>query len=353
VNVLITGGSGFIGRYFHTALLAAGHQVSILDLTTPSWDAAPARIVVGDVRDPSAVRRALGGCDAILHLAAAHHDFGIARETFFSVNETGARILCAGADEAGLKNICFFSTVAVYGAAPKPHHEEAATSPVSPYGESKLAAERVFRTWTEAGNGRRCLVIRPTVVFGPRNFANMYTLIRQVDAGPFLRVGTGDNIKSLAYVENLVEGVLHLWQNPVAEAFEVFNYVDKPDLDTRSLIAAIYGALGRRPPTFHLPLGLALVGALLFDLMIRISGRNLPISTARIRKMSAQTQFEADKVREAGFEPSVTLVEGINRMTRWYLNEGRHPPEDGQLPPVALRTRGPIRYRSSSVGEEA
>ena len=100
MNVLVTGGSGFIGRYFHQALIAAGHKVTILDLAKPTWDAGPSRVVVGDVRDPAAVRQALTGCDAILNLAAAHHDFGIARETFFSVNEGGARVLCAAAEEA-------------------------------------------------------------------------------------------------------------------------------------------------------------------------------------------------------------------------------------------------------------
>lgn len=352
MKVLITGGSGFLGRYFHNALLAAGHQVSILDLTEPAWDAAPARVVVGDIRDLSAVRWALTGCDAMLHLAGTHHDFGITRETFFSVNEAGARVLCAAADEVGLKSICFFSTVAVYGAAPKPHDENAPPLPISPYGESKLAAEQVLHRWTESGDGRRCLVIRPTVVFGPRNFANMYTLIRQVDSGLFLRVGAGHNIKSLAYVENLVEGVLYLWQRPPTNRFDVFNYVDKPDLDTRGLLSAIYQALGRRPTVFHIPLSLALIAAVPFDLLIRITGRNLPISTARVRKMCAQTKFEADKIRRAGFQPSITLMEGIKRMVRWYLTEGRNQRHNRQLPPVALRTGTSFQNRGAIAADE-
>lgn len=353
MNVLITGGSGFIGRYFHQALVAAGHKVTILDLAKPTWDANPSRVVVGDVRDPAAVRQALAGCDAILNLAAAHHDFGIARETFFSVNEGGARVLCTAAEEIGLKSICFFSTVAVYGAVPEPRHEDSRTQPTSPYGQSKLAAERVFEAWTAAENGRRCLIIRPTVVFGPRNFANMYALIRQIDSGPFFQVGSGRNVKSLAYVENLVDGALFLWQRPAERAFEVFNYVDKPDLDTRSLLSAIYQALGRRLPRLHLPLKLALVAAAPFDLMIKISRRNLPISTARIRKMSTQTRFEAERVLRAGFRPTVPLLEGVGRMVRWYLNDGRQGRTEAHLPPPALRSGNTVRTARSSLGDEA
>ncbi len=353
MNVLITGGSGFIGRYFHQALVASGHKVTILDLAKPTWDANPSRVIVGDVRDPAAVRQALTGCDAILNLAAAHHDFGIARETFFSVNEGGARVLCAAAEEIGVKNICFFSTVAVYGAVPEPRHEDSPTQPTSPYGQSKLAAERVFEAWTAAGEGRRCVVIRPTVVFGPRNFANMYALIRQIQSGLFFRVGAGRNVKSLAYVENLVDGALFLWQRPAERPFEVFNYVDKPDLDTRSLLSAIYQALGRRLPRVHLPLRLALIAAAPFDLLIRISRRNLPISTARIRKMSTQTRFEAERVLRAGYRPKVPLLEGVEKMVRWYLSDGRQGRSEAHLPPPALRSNHTERPSRPSLGEEA
>lgn len=353
MNVLITGGSGFIGRYFHQALVTSGHQVTILDLAKPTWDASPSRVVVGDVRDPATVRQALAGCDAILNLAAAHHDFGIARETFFSVNEGGARVLCAAAEETGVRNICFFSTVAVYGAVPEPRHEDSPTQPTSPYGQSKLAAEQVFQAWTAAGNDRRCVVIRPTVVFGPRNFANMYALIRQIESGLFFRVGSGRNIKSLAYVENLVDAALYLWQRPAERPFEVYNYVDKPDLDTRSLLSAIYEALGRRLPRLHLPLKLALVAATPFDLMIRVSRRNLPISTARIRKMSIQTRFEAERVLRAGFRPKVPLLEGVGRMVQWYLSDGRQGGNEANLPPPALRSNNMVRTGRPSLGDEA
>jgi nucleoside-diphosphate-sugar epimerase len=166
----------------------------------------------------------------------------------------------------------------------------------------------------------------------------MYTLIRQVHSGRFIRVGSGNNVKSLAYVANLVDAALYLWEKPAETAFEIFNYADKPDLNTRQLLSVIYRALGREPPGFYLPLRLALALTLPFDLMIRISGRNLPISTARIRKMSAETRFESDKILQAGFRPKMTLIEGIERMTRWYLSEGRHPIER-HLPPPTLRSQ--------------
>ena len=81
MKVLVTGGSGFIGSYFYERLVGDGHEVVILDLVKPGYDASRATFLRGDIRDPEAMVRALEGCDAICHLAAAHHDFGIEHDT--------------------------------------------------------------------------------------------------------------------------------------------------------------------------------------------------------------------------------------------------------------------------------
>lgn len=337
MRVLVTGGSGFIGRYFCERLHGAGREVQILDLVPPAWPHEGICVQLGDVRDPAAVREALAGCDLVIHLAAAHHDFGISAPTYFGVNEGGARVLTEEMDRAGVRRVCFFSSVAVYGDAPEPRTEATPPAPAHPYGASKLAGEEVFRRWVERGDGRRALVIRPAVVFGPRNFANVYALMRQIHSGFYLPVGRGANVKSMAYVENVVDAALHLLGRDALPAFDAFNYVDLPDLTSRGIGDAIAEALGRRPPAVAVPLSLALALAAPFDAVIRVTGRNLPISSARVRKLATmQTKFEAAKVREAGFEPAHTLRDGIRRMAEWFLSEGRHQPVVSHLPPETV-----------------
>jgi nucleoside-diphosphate-sugar epimerase len=334
VRYCVTGGSGFIGSHFCRRLSADGHEVVILDLIEPAEDIPHDRFVQGDVRDADACREALGGCDVLLHLAAAHHDFGIPHDTYFDVNERGARVLCDVLDELGIRTVCFYSTVAVYAGSPLPHDENAVPKPDSPYGASKLAGEGVFRAWTEQGDGRRCLVIRPTVTFGYRNFANMYSLIRQVYSGLFVFMGPCSNVKGLTYIENILEATLYLLDRNDLPAFDVYNCVDKPDLTSRQIAEAIFRALGREPTRRRIPLWVGLFLALPFDVVIKLTGRNLAISGERIRKLfKVETRFESDKLRDAGFEAKVPLPEGIERMVDWYVESGRNESSEWHLPP--------------------
>ena len=325
MKILITGGSGFIGSYFHRDLRALGQtDLVTLDLVKPEGLAAQAPFVQGDIRDPKALDRAMAGVDLVINLAAAHHDFGIAHDTYYSVNEHGSQQVCDAMDRAGITNAVFYSTVATYGTAPTPHHEDAPTQPDSPYGGSKLKGEGVFRRWVEKGDGRRALVIRPTVTFGPNNFANMYSLIRQIDSGKYLRFGEGTNIKSLSYVENIVDATLFLLglkpdkpNRPIA-AFEIFNFIDKPDMTSTQISDTVSKSLGKKPAPC-VPYGVGMVMGLPVDAVIKATGKNLPISTARIRKLyKTETKFEADMILSSGFNPTIPLAEGIDRMVKWY-----------------------------------
>jgi len=339
MRLLITGGGGFIARHFVQRLAHGRVTPTLFDLVAPDWDPGAAAVVIGDVRDRGTLLRAASGCDAVLHLAAAHHDSGLSPQTYDDVNQGGTRALCDVLDKAGIHNVCFLSTVAVYGAAPEPRHEDTPPHPTSPYGRSKWAAERVLQDWVARAPGRRVLVIRPPVVFGPGNYANMYALIRQIDSGRFLQVGRGQNIKSLVYVENLVAATLHAWRQQTALAWDVVNVVDKPDLTSRQIAEILCRALGRPLPKRSIPVGLGLALGLPFDALSRVTGRNLPVSTARIRKYAVeQTKFEADKLARLGFRAAISLEEGLRRMVHWYRHDGHRNTATRRLPPANVVT---------------
>ncbi|MCA9300065.1 MAG: NAD(P)-dependent oxidoreductase, partial [Phycisphaerales bacterium] len=329
--------TGFIGSHFWPLLRAAGVTPVLLDLHPAPWEVPSDQFIQGDIRDRDTLRRAMEGCDRVLHLAAAHHDFGIERDTYFDVNERGTSLITEVMDEQGVRDICFYSTVAVYGDAPTPHEETTVPVPTTPYGESKLAGERVLDTWTAKGEDRRALVIRPTVTFGIDNYANMYSLIRQVQSGKYIQFGPGANIKSLSYVENIVEATMYLWERDWT-GFDVFNYIDKPDLTSRQIAATVYESLGKKAPKATFPLWLGRLACIPFDLVIALTGKNLPVSSARLIKLTqTETKFEADKIQATGYEYRVPLREGIDRMVKWYLETGQHREAHWRQPPADVQ----------------
>lgn len=337
-RLLVLGSSGFVGSHLAPVFDALGVELVRFDLHPDPR--AEHETHIGDVRDVDALIEAMTGCTAVLNLAAAHHDFGIGTATFQSVNVGGARAICAAMEHHGITNLCFYSSVAVYGEQTTPPDEHTAPEPANDYGRSKLAAEAVYREW-EAGGGRRALIVRPAVVFGPRNFANLYRLIRQIDRHRFFPVGPGTNRKSMCYVTNLVEAIGYLWTAPSRlepDEPEVYNYVDKPDLSSRETVTLVYRELGRRAPRTRLPLAPVKLAAKPFDLLGRITSADLPITSARVHKLSeAETAFAADRIRAVGFTPSVSLPEGIATMVDWYQREGRHATPIVHLPPVDVR----------------
>jgi GlcNAc-P-P-Und epimerase len=315
--ILLTGGSGFIGSHFHDAL--SQDQLVNLDLQPPFFNHT-SLYVSGDIRKEEDVERALssGQVTRIISLAAKHHDFGIGHDEYFDTNEQGTQVICDAATKHGIKEIVFYSSVAVYGSTIETSTENQMPTPDSPYGSSKLAGENVLERWAKADSLRKVLIIRPALVFGANNKANMYNLIRQIDSGFYFHIGKADNIKSIAYVENLVQLTLKLADTMVA-GVSIYNYADEPQLTSRVIGDTIASALGKKI-RITLPRPVAILLGAPFDILIKVTGKNLPISTARIKKLSTQTAHSAAKAFATGFIPKFTTTEGIHKMVKWYLS---------------------------------
>lgn len=314
-SILLTGGSGFIGSHFHR-LLSQDEFIN-LDLVKPAFDHR-APYIEGDIRKEDDVRKALAGKNihTIISLAAKHHDFGIGHDEYFDTNEEGTRIICKLATEFNIKNIVFYSSVAVYGIRQNVSNEEMSPEPDSPYGASKLAGEKVLEQWVAENPERKVLIIRPTIVFGPNNLANMRNLIRQIDSGLYFHLGKADNIKSIAYVENVVEATLFLMKR-MKPGVLVYNYADEPQLTARQIGDTIAEALHKKV-RLTIPRFVGILFGLPFDLAIKLTGKNLPISTARIKKLGTQTYHSAKKLFAEGYTPRYTTYDGLRKMVEWY-----------------------------------
>ena len=121
------------------------------------------------------------------------------------------------------------------------------------------------------------------------------------------------------------------------QPFEVFNYIDKPDLSSVEIAEQCYKSLGRKLPRWRPPTWLLLLCAKPFDLIIALTGKNVPVSTARVRKLFVdQTKFEAQKVIDAGFKAEASVREGIDRTAKWYTSTGKNQAAQWHQPPAEI-----------------
>ena len=313
-QVLLIGGSGFIGSHMLDIL---DHDATvILDLKEPDFP-CKSQYISGDIRNPDDVKKAFSSrsFDVVINLAAEHKDFGLTRDQYFATNEGGTKNILAAAEQFGVQKFVFYSSVAIYGSLKEPSNEDTKPNPDNDYGASKLAAEMAIEKWAKQSTAHQALVLRPTVVYGERNTANVYRLINQIKSGRYFNVGKGDNVKSVAYVKNLVDATFFL-MGEMTSGVSVFNYADEPHNSVKELSVTISTALGRKPPR-SLPKLIVFAMAMPFEILVSITKKDLPISFARVRKLSTSTQHSAAKLLSSGFEPAYSTESGIERMVRW------------------------------------
>jgi len=311
MNILITGGSGFIGTNLVTDLLKEGHNVTIYDkLKSKTY---PDLCIIGDVRDKEELTRSIHGVDAVYHLAAEHRDDVQPASLYYEVNVGGAENMVYALKRNDVKRLIFTSTVAVYGLNSGEPGENSPVKPFNDYGKSKYNAETIFSNWADSDHTHCLITVRPTVIFGEKNRGNVYNLLHQLSSGKFINVGKGINRKSMGYVFNLTSFLATLLKCEPGQF--VYNFADKPDLCMNELIDIFHTTIGKNHRiNFKIPYILGLMGGYGYDLLAKITGKAYPISSIRIKKFCAETVINTEKLQQTGFTPSYTLAEGLNRM---------------------------------------
>lgn len=313
MNILVTGGSGFIGTNLVTDLLNEGHNVTIYDkLKSETYSGL---CIVADIRDKEKLTQSLRDIDAVYHLAAEHRDDVHPTSLYYEVNVDGADNMAYALKKNDVSRLIFTSTVAVYGLNSEAPNEDSPVKPFNDYGKSKYEAETIFNKWVDSDHTNCLITVRPTVIFGENNRGNVYNLLHQLSSGKFIKVGKGINRKSMAYVLNLSSFLTTLLKSEPGQF--IYNYADKPDLSMNELIDIFHNTVRQNHKNnFKIPYVLGLMGGYGYDLLAKITGKTFPISSIRIKKFCADTVINTDKLQLTGFIPSYTLAEGLSRMIK-------------------------------------
>ena len=232
MNILVTGGAGFIGSHLVEALLGKGHRVRVLDDLSSGKERNLApfgrRVTLqrGDCADEAAARRACKGIEAVYHLAAMPSVTRSVQDPLAShrANGTATLTMLVAARDAGVRRFVYAGSSAVYGDSPSlPKRESMPTKPLSPYGLGKLAGEHFVRLFATL-YGMETATLRYFNVFGPRQdpgspYSGVISLfVTALLAGkrPVI-YGSGRQTRDFTYVVNVVDANLRALAAPVDE----------------------------------------------------------------------------------------------------------------------------------------
>ncbi|HMQ31523.1 MAG TPA: NAD-dependent epimerase/dehydratase family protein [Chloroflexaceae bacterium] len=315
MRVLITGGTGFIGRRLGASLLRQGHAVRLMGRTfAPVADllAAGAEAAPADLRDPVAVAGACAGVDAVCHAGALSAPWG-RRADFLAVNVGGTANVIAGCRRHGVRRLVAISSPAVvFAGRDVVAASEDASYPrrfSSAYALSKKLAEDLVRAATDVP----AVTLRPKAVFGPGDEALLPRLVAAARAGRLPRIGHGRNLVDLTYVDNVTHAIeLALAaERAVGRTYTITNGEHVPLWELLRSVLRRLGVPARLRPA---PLGAMLAVAALMEARAALTGRE-PLLTRYTVAVLARTQTYdiAAARRDLGYAPLVTVAEGVER----------------------------------------
>jgi len=317
---LVTGASGFLGRALCQELVGQGRAVRALmrgRAEGPWQEQASLDLAAGVV--PAEL---LADVDVVFHLAGRVHDLTerVPDETAYQAANVDATraLLAAAASRPRPHRLVFMSSLAVTGDTGRALADESpAAPPATPYGRSKLAAERLVLAAGER-HGMHVCILRPALVYGPGAKGNLPRMLAAVDRRRFPPLPELGNRRSLVGVGDVVRAAL-LAAGRQEAAGQTYVVTDGRAYSTRGMYVAMARALGREPGAVTVPrwclAGLAKAG----DLVGRVGGRRFVFDSAALERLTGSAWFSSDKIaRELGWRPTQTLEAALPAMVAEY-----------------------------------
>lgn len=306
---IVFGGAGFIGSTLLATLTASGRYSRIIsyDIRQPKRSIGGVEYIIGDVREPIAISGDVSGAE-IYNLAAVHTTPGHEDWEYFWTNVLGATNVCDFAKKIDTSYMLFTASISVYGPTEEPVNERTRPAPVSAYGRSKYQAEGIHRTWLTNGDGRRLVIVRPAVIFGPGEGGNFTRLASLLAKKRFVYPGRRDTIKSCGYVGELVRSMEFARSLGRPEFTYNFAY---PERTTSERICDAFSAVaGFQKPTVVIPIPLILLGGLAFEILGKL-GLKTSINRERVMKLFKSTNVLPTALQEAGYVYETDIVSAL------------------------------------------
>ena len=325
MNVLVTGATGFIGSHLVEALVNKGYQVYGLFRDNKKSDflrRLGAKPIYGDLLNKETLKNALKNIDVVYHLAAALHANTKSKKTFFDVNVLGTKNLIEACLESKVKKFVHCSSVGVHGITKKLANENSPCKPTTDYDKSKYLAEKLVRNYLN-NDKMDITIVRPAaIVYGPRDFSAMYGLFQAIESKKFMIIGNGRNIIHMIYVKNLVNGMILAAENKRANG-QTYILADETLTTVRDIQNIIAKTLKVPKNNFRIPVWIAILLALNFEILSKIIKFSPPLTFSRVSFLTSNRAYDISKAkRELGFKSWISLQKGIQETVDWYIKNG-------------------------------
>lgn len=331
---LVTGASGFLGRYLVDALVSREDRVRALVRTSSHISHLPLSKVetaTGDLSDVQSLEKSLDGVDVVYHCAAYVSDWG-SKEDYESANVQGVKNLLEALSRSGVRRLVHVSTTDVYG------HPDAPLDESAPYrrrgilyGDTKITAEELVWEYSQR-HQLPTTVVRPASIYGPHSASLVKEIADLLLAGEMVLVGAGDRRAGLAYVSNVVDLMLAAADNDKSVG-EAYNATDGSEVAWKQYVSDLAKILDVPPPRWRIPYRIAYATGWMMEKAHGLSRRNeRPLLTRMAVELLGTDQgFSVAKAaRDLGYQPKVRYEEGMERVAAWLASEYGLP--DRQTP---------------------
>ena len=274
----------------------------------------------GDLLDSAALERAAQGQETVLHAAGVLH---VRRNRdFYRINRDGTERLLEAAVRQGVQKFIYISSNAAQGFCKGPGDELSEDGPCRPeshYGRSKYEAEEIVRAYQKAGK-IQTVILRPAMFYGPPVAPRHIGIYKKIQKGFFPVFGSGDYLRSLTYIDNLVQGIRLAMIRPQAVG-ETFYIADEKIPTLNQILRAMASALGVQVRLVHFPEWMALAANALDNGIAAMDGYwMLPHLIGESQRHIACRITKAKKV--LGYQPAVDYQQGYPITIRWCRERG-------------------------------
>jgi nucleoside-diphosphate-sugar epimerase len=326
MKVLLTGGSGFLGSHIAERLARDGHTVRALVRRTSGVShlrGLGAELADGALDDAASLRAAASGVDAVVHCAALIKARSEAE--FMEVNEGGTRRVLDAALAAGsfspLRRFVLVSSLAATGPSPdgKPRCEDEPPRPLTAYGRSKLAAEKMV---LEAAARLPVTVIRPPAVYGPRD-REILALFKMVRRGRIPVPGDPEARASIVYGPDCADAVCAALTRDHPSG-RVYHVDDGPPRSWLEMGRAVAEALKVKARPLHIPFWVFGVVAAGSTLWRAVSGKAVMLDSDKLTEIRQRFWVGGHEriTAELRWTPATSFADGAAATARWYLDAG-------------------------------